>query len=165
MSKLTLKQQRFADEYIITKKINAANELIKRYLNFSSLISDELANECLYVIFSASALSSQKKAARVILNSKYGRTKANNLIEKDAVITERNDALVNRWRKSIRERDVICQLCNSSESLEVHHISHWANDPINRVNKNNGILLCSSCHAKQHPEISPGMFGGAKHER
>lgn len=34
--------------------------------------------------------------------------------------------------------------------LFVHHISHWSDDPINRINLDNGITLCNKCHSAEH---------------
>ena len=50
-------------------------------------------------------------------------------------------------RNSIKDRDIICQDCGSSEWLGVHH------KDLNRLNNslNNLILLCWECHSKKHP--------------
>lgn len=31
-----------------------------------------------------------------------------------------------------------------------NYISYWSNDPVNRVNVDNGITLCRKCHAFEH---------------
>ena len=155
---LTLKQKKFADEYIIRKRIWACYELAKRYCMSFDSVPEELVNECKEVIASIETNAMQKLAAKTILQIKYGKIETNNIIEKFAVVTDRQDSLVVRWTKKIKKRDKVCQLCGSSNNLTAHHISHWADDPINRINIDNGILLCSKCHSLQHPEMSKKMF-------
>lgn len=173
--KLTQKQQRFVDEYIILgnatqtaikvvsksikdpkmRQLWAAKELIKRYtINYSQLIRPinwEKCIDALAAILSKNANKYQKIAAREILFIYLGKKATYNLIENDAVVTDRNDELVVRWRKKCLKRDKYkCRICGSKKHLCVHHISYWSVDPVNRVNVNNGITLCDKCHAKQH---------------
>ncbi|MFR7638714.1 MAG: HNH endonuclease [Allobaculum sp.] len=42
------------------------------------------------------------------------------------------------------KRDKVCQHCGATDNLQVHHISHWSDDPVNRINPDNGILLCKN---------------------
>lgn len=163
--KLTPKQHKFADEYIIRKRIYAALQLAKRYVGMCENISLELVKECMRVVGSKETNPLQKLAAKALLKIKYGSKGANDLIEKFAIVTDRNDPLVRRWRHTVKERDKFCQICGSSKELEVHHISHWADDPVNRIEPRNGVLLCALCHSKQHPELSESMFGGKGSER
>lgn len=160
--KLTVKQKKFSDEYIIRRRIRAAFLLGKRYRNIQNYISEDLVNECFQVIKSLDATAVQKNAAKTILVLKFGAQTTNNSIESFAIVTDRSDALVTRWRKKIKERDKVCQLCGSASRLAAHHISHWADDPINRINPENGILLCSECHSLMHPELAKGLFGVKK---
>lgn len=163
--KLTVKQKKFADEYITRKRLWAINELAKRYLSIGDQITREMIEESLAVTRSKKATATQKAAARLMLKLKFGTGVANDIVESFAIVKDRSDPLVQRWIKAVRRRDVICQICESEKHLEVHHISHWADDPVNRIVLENGVLLCSECHSKQHPEISKRMFGGEKHER
>ena len=156
--KMTIKQKKFADEYIIRQRVWACMELGKRYLMGYDSIPKSLALECENVIANKSTSSIQKLAAKSILQIKYGKEKANDIVEKFAIVTDRRDSLVARWTKKIKERDKVCQVCGSDNNLAAHHISHWADDPINRINTNNGILLCGKCHSLQHPEMSEKMF-------
>ena len=148
--RLTEKQKRL----IIDKRLWAAEELAKRYLNIKELITDELIQECLAVIKQEKVKYGQKKAARIILNIKYGAEKTNDLIEHFAVVTDGNDSLVRRWRNKVIERDKCCQECGNTYDLHAHHIVNWADDPINRINVDNGITLCRKCHANYHAELS-----------
>lgn len=146
-------------------KLYALKRLAKRYLSFGDLISEDLISECIHTISSISASREQKKACKIILEIKYGAIKANEMIEKIAIVSDRSDSLVNKWVKYVKERDkYTCQRCNSRDNLEAHHISHWSDDPINRVNVDNGITLCKKCHSEEHPEIQFLIRGGEINE-
>ncbi|WP_180554177.1 HNH endonuclease, partial [Staphylococcus haemolyticus] len=112
------------------------------------------------VISNKNATKEQKKASKVILVIKYGKIKANNLIEDIAIVINRNDSLVRRWRKKVIERDKKCVKCGSVKHLNAHHISHWSYDPIHRVNVNYGVTLCKNCHALEHLEIDKLIKSG-----
>lgn len=173
--KLTLKQQRFVDEYIISgnatqaaitivsksikdpkmRQLWALKELAKRYtINYSQLIRPINWDRCIEavaVMLSKETNKYQKIAAREILFIYFGKKDTYRLIESGAVVTNRNDELVIRWRNRCLKRDSFkCQLCGSTKQLNVHHISYWSADPVNRINPDNGITLCQKCHAKQH---------------
>lgn len=173
--KLTQKQQRFVDEYIISgnatqaaiksisesikdpkmKQLWAMREFIKRYtINYSQLVRPINWKNCidsLAIILSKNANKYQKIAAREILFIYLGKKATYDLIENDAVVINRNDELVTRWKKKCLKRDKYqCRVCGSKKHLCVHHISYWSVDPVNRINIDNGITLCSKCHTKQH---------------
>jgi 5-methylcytosine-specific restriction endonuclease McrA len=65
----------------------------------------------------------------------------------------RNTAAWQRKREEIKERDLhLCKLCLSngkvtSRTLEVHHIIPVNTDDKLRLDDDNLITLCSSCHA------------------
>lgn len=105
----------------------------------------------LAVIASESATHNHKLMARVVLSCAYGEDVINRLIESFAVVTDRNDYLVSKWRKKCLARDNYqCAKCASKENICVHHMSYWSNDPINRINVENGVTLCKKCHKKEH---------------
>ncbi|MBM7598096.1 5-methylcytosine-specific restriction endonuclease McrA [Virgibacillus halotolerans] len=56
------------------------------------------------------------------------------------------------WRNSVFVRDgYTCQHCGQlGESLEAHHLNGYSWDIENRVNIDNGITLCESCHSLYH---------------
>lgn len=135
------------------RRLWAAGELLKRYMTTGDHISTELTVEALAVIISDRTSALQKKAARMLLVFKFGRQETNKLIENNAVVKSRRDPLVQRWRRKVIERDKVCQECGREENLQAHHISHWVNDPVNRVNLDNGITLCANCHVLEHPEL------------
>ena len=55
------------------------------------------------------------------------------------------------WSKKVKERDLYtCQKCGIKTDLESHHILRWATHPEHRLNIDNGVCVCSSCHKKIH---------------
>jgi 5-methylcytosine-specific restriction endonuclease McrA len=54
------------------------------------------------------------------------------------------------WKRIIKNRDKVCQICGSDENLEAHHIIYRANFPLLSFSEDNGILLCNSCHNETH---------------
>lgn len=75
----------------------------------------------------------------------------------------RNDGFTDAQRKWIKNRDAgECQLCGSTDQLEVHHITpwRWAATVLHwdmvRVNlPTNGITLCQQCHSRGNNAIHP----------
>jgi 5-methylcytosine-specific restriction endonuclease McrA len=55
---------------------------------------------------------------------------------------------VKSYRKIVKQRDICCQLCASDTELQVHHIVWRAFGGTNEPE--NLILLCPTCHGKQH---------------
>ena len=130
-------------------RIRAGEEMLKRYLDVP--VDFDMAVDCMVAIMSPTATKYQKAAARVVLNKFFGVVETNNMINDVAVVYDRNDALVRRWKKAVFKRDSYkCCKCGSNKRIVAHHISYWSNDPINRVNVDNGITLCSKCHAQEH---------------
>lgn len=55
------------------------------------------------------------------------------------------------WHNECLRRDWYhCQLCESKERLEVHHIKSYKDYPQERLNLDNGITLCKKCHLEVH---------------
>lgn len=55
------------------------------------------------------------------------------------------------FRKRVLERDgYTCRHCGSTKDLHVHHILPYAYYPEERINIDNGITLCKTCHYKEH---------------
>lgn len=61
---------------------------------------------------------------------------------------ERGSVEMREWITKVKNRDINCVLCGSEENLEAHHILIWKFYPELRLNIDNGLLLCSSCHWK-----------------
>ena len=139
----------------------ACSELLKRYKTLPKVnVENDVIIDALAVVMSKQASGYQKKAARMALDYVYGIDRVNKLIEDIAVVTDRNDRLVRQWRKKVIARDKYCVKCGETKNLHAHHISHWADDPINRINVNNGITLCKKCHSEEHYEIRHLILGG-----
>lgn len=68
----------------------------------------------------------------------------------------RSSKVVQAWRKEVLKRDkYACRLCGSLDNLHVHH--HVPFSTIDMSAHNfifNGVTLCATCHAKQHPELT-----------
>jgi len=71
-----------------------------------------------------------------------------------------------RWRESVLKRDGSrCRLCNSTDSLETHHIRPFRFYPKDRWKIENGLTLCHDCHLKvrnkeeEHEEIFSFLAG------
>jgi 5-methylcytosine-specific restriction endonuclease McrA len=55
------------------------------------------------------------------------------------------------WHDDCLKRDWYkCQLCSSKDRIEVHHIKSYKDYQNDRVDINNGITLCKSCHLWVH---------------
>lgn len=142
-------------------KLYALEHLAMRFPFIGDLVSDEIVISALSTIASSQSGKYQRRASRIILNLRYGVIKTNDMIEKIAAVTDRNDPLVRRWRLSVLSRDNHrCTRCGSMDNLAVHHKSHWADDPVNRINIDNGETLCVFCHSREHPELDKKLFGG-----
>ena len=119
---------------------------------FVSIIKNE-ALDLLVVLGSKNSTRVEKKIARELLNLAYGNQKVNSAIGKIAIVEDRNDSLVRKWKKHCLKRDEFrCKNCGDEEELCVHHISYWSDDPTNRVNPDNGVTLCKVCHQKEHED-------------
>lgn len=132
----------------------ALGEILKRYSHSEKVeVPNETVVDMVIVIFSEKATHYQKKAARMVLDYVYGEKTTDLIIEENAIVTDRNDRLVRKWRMDVIKRDGKCMNCAREYDLHAHHISHWSDDPVNRINLRNGITLCTKCHAAEHPEL------------
>jgi hypothetical protein len=66
----------------------------------------------------------------------------------------RSSLKTKEWTKKVFERDNHkCKQCFSTYRLHAHHIKFWKEHPELRLDLDNGITLCNSCHSKLHREI------------
>ena len=71
---------------------------------------------------------------------------------------KRNNYSYRKWRESILARDNYkCTKCGSKTKLHVHHINKFADYPELRLDDDNAITLCETCHFKIH-----GLTKGTK---
>jgi len=52
------------------------------------------------------------------------------------------------FRLKVIDRDKVCQQCGATTNLEVHHIKEFALYPRLRLDEQNALTLCKSCHTK-----------------
>lgn len=148
---------------MVKMRLWAAKSLLSRYQTQKKIeIPVDDLIDALAVMLSVNTEWYQKRAARIILDYQFGKAEVNKMLDGEAVVFDRNDALVRRWRKAVLKRDGECKACGSKENLQAHHISFWCDDPVNRINLENGIALCVDCHCLEHPELSNLMLGGVK---
>ena len=56
-----------------------------------------------------------------------------------------------KWTKSVYTRDnYTCQICETKQDIQAHHIRAWKKYPDYRYNIDNGIVLCRNCHQNVH---------------
>ena len=80
------------------------------------------------------------------------------LTEEDRKKNRMNDPLYFKWRTKVFKNDnYICQKChkrknknNKYKKINAHHIEGYAENSNIRLDKNNGITFCFSCHVKFH---------------
>ena len=135
-------------------EVDGIKQYYNKRLEWSREKQESMINEFIGVCSSLDATPARKKAARTLLDIMMGKQNADDALDNIAIVSDRNDSLVRKWKSRVINRDRRCVFCESEEKLEAHHISHWADDPVNRINVDNGITLCVECHAKKHPEIS-----------
>jgi len=62
----------------------------------------------------------------------------------------RNTTEYRVWRAGVIRRDARCQVCDSLQNREAHHINHATYFPEQRFEITNGITLCATCHSHFH---------------
>jgi len=66
-----------------------------------------------------------------------------------------------RWRREVYRRDNnTCQHCGATVGLHAHHILSYNEYPELRFDIDNGITLCTVCHALEHPSFSSIILNG-----
>jgi len=131
-------------------RIWACEQLLKRYVCHGEISYEECLS-CVATCISEQTTPYQKMAARVMLKYYLGTVETNNLLESEAVVTERRDPLVRRWRNKVLARDKYkCVKCGATDRLVAHHVIYWSEDITKRISVENGMTLCEKCHAKEH---------------
>ena len=92
----------------------------------------------------------RKQAAILILKIALSSEDFNILFEdKDLYPISRNDSRVRKWTKQIISKGK-CELCGAKENLDAHHVLRWADYPKGRIDVQNGMCLCHTCHTEEH---------------
>jgi hypothetical protein len=71
--------------------------------------------------------------------------------------------VVRKWSKAVRERDGKCMICGTIDNLHAHHIIPWRDDESKRLDVDNGITYCSSCHMSLEAKRRIPWIVGKKH--
>lgn len=84
--------------------------------------------------------------------------------ERESNKTRQSDFLYVRWRKNIFKRDnYTCKICKTKGGeLNAHHLNGYDNFPEQRLDINNGIILCETCHTDFHKTY--GYGNNTKHQ-
>jgi len=82
----------------------------------------------------------------------FSATKRRSKKKKD----QRNSPEYRIWRRNVYQRDgFACMDCGEvGGELNVHHIEAYAKNKKLRLDVNNGVTLCVSCHKKRHWGVS-----------
>ncbi len=105
---------------------------------------------------SCGCLSIEKKKARCgPLSSRYNQNMSD---EQRALIEEqRNNSKYKSWRKEVLKRDEnACTICDATDNLVVHHLNGFKDNENLRLDVDNGVTLCWSCHHSFHQNFMGG---------
>lgn len=92
----------------------------------------------------------RKWAALLILKFLVRKNFLEEILNDDNVYPyKRDDKRVRKWIKEVRRKGK-CEICGATNDLEAHHIIHWAEYPLGRIDVNNGMCLCHKCHTSEH---------------
>lgn len=55
------------------------------------------------------------------------------------------------WRKTVLNNGgKICKICGAKNNLHAHHLNSYISHPEERIDPNNGVILCKKCHDHFH---------------
>lgn len=92
----------------------------------------------------------RKQAALLLLKLFVPKEMLEILMENNELYPfDRNDTRVTEWKNKVISKGK-CEKCGSKKRLEAHHIIKWCEYPIGRIDVNNGMCLCHSCHTEEH---------------
>jgi len=63
-----------------------------------------------------------------------------------------------KWRKKVRDRDVVCQITGKKTKCLVHHLEGYMQRPDLRYDVSNGVLILEEMHKKFHIEFGTRSF-------
>lgn len=118
------------------------------------------------VVYAASLLITDEKVSSERLRAasiflKFILPDYLDLIESEMNVRDRHDRRVRQWRREVIERDAYsCVKCKAHTDLHAHHIVPWSDYPKGRIDINNGITLCETCHSHEHKDIGYFVLSG-----
>lgn len=112
---------------------------------------------------SEKAKPEQREASYLLMCHYMGKKRVRFLIDELSEVKSRDDYKVKKWSKEVREKyNHKCANCGDNRKTHAHHIWSWSRHPMDRVNIDNGILLCVNCHSLEHPEIANLIKNGSE---
>jgi len=124
-------QRKSGKRYVVTIRDNKKSKYIGTFKTLEDAI-----------IHRDNALKLAHKEAKIQLNN---QTKIEKIYQ-----DWRNDPRYHHWIQICIERDKCCQICQSIDHLNVHHLKNGEDHPKYRFDIDNGITLCRSCHTAFH---------------
>lgn len=123
------------------------SELAERFRKFGK----DLAYGAVFVLIDDNSTSIQKAAAGMLLECFFPEWKSVFPISVVGQVVERESSEVREWRRVVLNTcGQKCARCGCQENLHAHHIVRWADAPALRIDPDNGIALCQSCHIEAH---------------
>lgn len=142
---------------------------LEQYHKVHKIIQDDLellGVECTYCkkIYVPTAREVQSRIESIITGNKERNLYCSSKCKKDCPVFYRmkypkkfKNIQENRrdqgyWAKIVKSRDLgICQICGAENDVVIaHHIEAVSQNPIESLDLDNGITLCSNCHSKVH---------------
>lgn len=98
------------------------------------------------------SLKRKRRCAKCVSNEQKGENHPNwnKSLSQEERRKRRNIPDIRKWRSIVLKRDrYTCQVClKTNLPLVVHHLYNYAQYPSLRADINNGVTVCSICHAK-----------------
>jgi len=121
----------------------------KRLSEFTINKTSKRTGKIYYKSFCKNCSAEYKRISKDRPNS--GAFKKGNIPANRKIVDGKHSERARRWQKRVLKRDNnVCQECFSTDRPHAHHIKFWEAYPELRFDLDNGITLCSSCHAKLH---------------
>jgi len=129
-----------------------------RYYDLSKFLIIYKLPELIRVIFSIDKNFSISAALEILQKLELIEIKKGIFIIRDLNIDldkNRSSKEYKEWRRCVLQRDNFkCQLCGAKGiPLHAHHKKPWAYNKEKRLEIDNGMTLCYSCHKKMHQPL------------
>lgn len=76
------------------------------------------------------------------------------LTDADRIVRHYSEPLLRKWIREVKRRDdFTCWVCgyqNENGEMVAHHLNAWSKFPEQRIDLNNGVVMCEQCHNEFH---------------